>query len=673
VLDQASVKTLLESAESETKRWGGKEFSLTHVAYAASRKWDKEFTAVFGDKGGAAIVWLLQRHILLGKPADVQELLTEATTKTEFLKLLRDELAGDLLTAYAGQRKTKLGNAEAKDSEKTSDNTQIWVHRRTQSFVQEVIAREDVIGRDEVVDEIQAQLLRPTSVITALVGRKGSGRTAVLAALAQRFKSAATPRGVWRVSGDTDFSGSQMLGVVEDAPDGDVVVFDDFDSLTRIATNFPNLELLQVAAAFSGSRNTRVVLIMDERHLPKLGTIHAQLMESLVTVYLPELTQGQVKSVLETETKALASMVGVKPSEELIASALMPKGPQDIRVHPGLALWRLEPALTRAAVAGETIAQLHHLAADHPETSVASASANLAEALEARVKGQTKAIRKVSDRLSITRANLDLRPERPNGVFLFVGPTGVGKTELAKEIARHEYGGYENLIRLDMSEYSHAWGVSRIAGPMPGYLGSDEPSGWLTTKVAAKPKSVILLDEIEKAHPTVWNIFLQVFDAGRMTDSRGVTADFKDAIFILTSNLGVIESNSSSLGFGSSDEVALRRSDRILEVVKERMAPELINRMDELIVFDPLSMEAISAIAEAEMAQVLERLAEAGWSITIGDGVTEHLANTGYDPAYGARHLQRNIERIFLTLLANSPTRNLEVNIRDGELTATTR
>jgi ATP-dependent Clp protease ATP-binding subunit ClpA len=249
-----------------------------------------------------------------------------------------------------------------------------------------------------------------------------------------------------------------------------------------------------------------------------------------------------------------------------------------------------------------------------------------------------------------------------------IGPTGVGKTQLAKELAAAEYGGHDRMIRLDMSEYSHDWAISRIAGPAPGYVGSTEPESWLTTKVAAMPRCLILLDEIEKAHPRVWNLFLQVFDAGRLTDGRGTTADFAETVIVMTSNLGIQEAKSRTIGFGES--VGQVDETRLLAAVKDRMAPELLGRVDQIIVFKALGLDAIEEIARTELTAVLTRLAAAGWAVTLAPDVAPWLARTGYDPAFGARHLQRNLERELLSQLADAPTRSLRIEVADDRLVA---
>ncbi len=665
MLDKAAVDSLHQAAKAETKRWGGQEPSLVHVAFAASRKWTEEFRAEFGEEGASGVLNLLQRKRFLGTWADAEVLFTKASSTRDFIKALHNEL-GPELTAQDETAATETSSSSDPVQGAASGASE-WP-KRTAELLERVEPRTDVLARDNEVTELLAQLTRPTPVLAALVGRRGAGRTTVLSALAAHLESADPVRSVWRIAGHADVGPNQIAWLGVDAPAGSVVVLDDFDSLARLDTSFPARELLQAAIQLRGATNTRFIFVLDERHVAKLGVVHAELGETLVPVTLAELPRETVERVFAKDAAVVAAQLGVNPTPELTTAALLPPTPKDFRTHPGLAMARLEPALARASVAGVQQAEIGHLSRDASTDSVANVAANLSAELAVRIKGQSEAIIKVSERLAITRANLDLRPERPNGVFLFVGPTGVGKTELAREIALHEYGGYDHLIRLDMSEFAQEWAISRLAGPMPGYVGSDEPSEWLTTKVAAKPRSVILLDEIEKAHPRVWNIFLQVFDAGRLTDSRGITADFRDTVVILTSNLGLIESNTSGLGFTSDKAAGARLSGRILQVVKEQMAPELVNRMDELIVFNSLSMEAITEIAHVEMDRALEHLAAAGWSVTIADGVIDHLAQTGYDAAFGARHLQRNIEREFLSILAKSASRKVTVRVQDGVL-----
>jgi len=219
-------------------------------------------------------------------------------------------------------------------------------------------------------------------------------------------------------------------------------------------------------------------------------------------------------------------------------------------------------------------------------------------------------------------------------------------------------------VRLDMSEYSDDNSVSRLFGPPPGYIGSDLPAGWLTTKVRERPVSVVLLDEIEKAHPTVWTTFLQVLDDGRLTDTTGETTSFAETVVIMTSNLGTRSFTRSPVGFdaGSDDQAEADVRAELRRV----MPPELIGRIDEVLVLEPLSLEVVERIAAREVALGIQRLAERGWVIDVAPGIVEHLAGLDFDPSLGARHLQRNLERWLLRPAVALPPGRLRARV-DGD------
>ena len=267
------------------------------------------------------------------------------------------------------------------------------------------------------------------------------------------------------------------------------------------------------------------------------------------------------------------------------------------------------------------------------------------EALRRRVVGQDEAIVAVADAIRRARAGLS-DPNRPNGSFLFLGPTGVGKTELCKSLADFLFDSEDAIVRIDMSEYMEKHSVSRLIGAPPGYVGYDE-GGQLTEQVRRRPYSLVLLDEVEKAHPDVFNVLLQVLDDGRLTDGQGRTVDFRNSVIIMTSNLGSDRIREQS---GEADYETMKAT--VLEIVSAYFRPEFLNRIDDLVVFHTLTREHLSAITDIQVNRLQQRLAGQGIDITLSDKAKETLANIGYDPVYGARPLKRAVQTHLETPLA---------------------
>jgi len=271
------------------------------------------------------------------------------------------------------------------------------------------------------------------------------------------------------------------------------------------------------------------------------------------------------------------------------------------------------------------------------------------ELIHARMVNQNEAVKSVSS--AIRRARAGLRDiKRPIGVFMFMGPTGVGKTELAKSLAEILYGNENALVRLDMSEYMEKHTVSKMIGAPPGYIGYGE-GGNLTEIVRRKPYSVILLDEVEKAHPDVFNLLLQIMEDGRLTDSKGRTVDFKNTILIMTSNVGSELLKKSDIGFGralpseSSQAKKEEMERKVRESLKDTFKPEFLNRIDEIVMFVSLSKEDIRKIVVLEMEKVRKMLLEKKVSLSVDDAVLDWLAKEGYSDEYGARPLKRLIQK----------------------------
>ncbi|MNY02166.1 ATP-dependent Clp protease ATP-binding subunit ClpC [compost metagenome] len=275
------------------------------------------------------------------------------------------------------------------------------------------------------------------------------------------------------------------------------------------------------------------------------------------------------------------------------------------------------------------------------------------EVLHERVIGQQDAIHMISR--AVRRARVGLKnPKRPIGSFIFSGPTGVGKTELAKALAGFFFGQEENLIRVDMSEYMEKHAVSKMIGSPPGYVGYNE-GGQLTEAVRRKPYSVVLFDEVEKAHPDAFNILLQILEDGRLTDAKGRVVDFKNTIIILTSNIGARAlEKGGSLGFqtGGDDGRYRKMKDVVMEELKQAFRPEFLNRIDEIIVFHPLTKEEIGQIVHVMLKEVRQRMKENEFDLEVTDALKDKLCEEGYSPSYGARPLRRSIQRLIEDPLA---------------------
>lgn len=277
---------------------------------------------------------------------------------------------------------------------------------------------------------------------------------------------------------------------------------------------------------------------------------------------------------------------------------------------------------------------------------------HLEDELHKRVAGQDEAIEAVADAIRRSRAGLQDK-NRPIGSFIFLGTTGVGKTELAKALAEILFNDEHNMVRIDMSEYQERHAVSRLIGAPPGYVGYDE-GGQLTEAVRRRPYSVILLDEIEKAHPDVFNILLQVLDDGRLTDNKGRTVDFKNAIIIMTSNIGsqLIQDNFQEMDDYNKEEVLARTKNEVFEILKKSVRPEFLNRIDEVVMFSPLSRDHIGEIVRIQFASVQRTLREIGIEMEATDDALDWLAQLGYDPQFGARPLKRVMQKRILNELS---------------------
>ena len=314
--------------------------------------------------------------------------------------------------------------------------------------------------------------------------------------------------------------------------------------------------------------------------------------------------------------------------------------------------WEEETKTKRFTVDEDHVAEVIAMMTGIPAKRIAQNEGNkllnMGEELKGKVVGQEEAIKKLTKAIQRTRVGLK-DPKKPIGSFIFLGPTGVGKTELAKTLATYLFDKEDSLIRIDMSEYMEKFSVSRLVGAPPGYVGYEE-GGQLTEKVRRKPYSVVLLDEIEKAHPDVFNILLQVLDDGILTDGLGRRVDFRNTIIIMTSNIGVRDLKDFGAGIGFANRAKIDNQDEIMKstiqsALKKAFSPEFLNRLDDVVVFNTLSKEDIFKIIDISLGKLFHRITDLGYKIDLTEKAKEFLANKGYDQQYGARPLNRAIQK----------------------------
>ena len=321
--------------------------------------------------------------------------------------------------------------------------------------------------------------------------------------------------------------------------------------------------------------------------------------------------------------------------------------------------WEEETKNHRETVSEDDVAEVIGMMTGIPTQRVAEKEqgrlAKMSKDLEGTVIGQEEAIKKVVKAIQRNRAGLK-DPNKPIGSFIFLGPTGVGKTQLTKELAKFMFDSVDSLIRIDMSEYMEKFAISRLIGAPPGYVGYEE-GGQLTEKVRRKPYSIILLDEIEKAHPDVFNLLLQALDDGHLTDSLGRKVDFRNTVIIMTSNIGTRKLKEFGSGVGFNTSAKSNASDDhaksvITGALKKAFAPEFLNRIDDVILFNALKREDIHKIIDIELQKLFNRTNELGYEVKLTDEAKDYIADKGYDPEYGARPLKRAIQKLLEDPLA---------------------
>lgn len=406
-------------------------------------------------------------------------------------------------------------------------------------------------------------------------------------------------------------------------------------------------------------KSLRAVWEGERRHIVRMREIKERL-DALKIEMEREERGGNLQRVAEIRYGELPTLE--KELHEIETAAIADDGKEKM----------VKEEVTRTEIA-EVVSRWTGIPVTKMLTAESQKLALLEEHLHGQVIGQEKAVAAVANAVRRSRAGLS-DPDRPLAGFLFLGPTGVGKTELAKALTKFLFGDESALIRLDMSEYMEQHAVAKLIGSPPGYVGYDQ-GGQLTEAVRRKPYSVVLFDEIEKAHPEIFNILLQVLDDGRLTDSKGRTVNFKNTVVILTSNLGSDILQSFSAEWSEKEAAKLLspaytkaekdRDDEIFRILKNRFRPEFLNRIDEIVIFDPLHREQMRAILEIRLGEIIERLAAQKITLALTDAAKAFLAERGYDPLFGARPLKRVLQRELLDPLS---LMIIEGEIKEGDM-----
>ena len=571
-----------------------------------------------------------------------------------------------------------------------------------------------MIGRDKELRLLMQTLMLKDRNNPILIGESGVGKTTIVGGLAQRIIEGKVPpelRGkrLIELSASSLVAGTKyrgefeerLLKVLEEAENsGNIILFIDEMHLLigtgRAADgSIDAAGILKPALAGGRLRCIGATTPQEYRLIEKDAAMERRLRPILVEEPSPEdaliILQG-MRSLYEEHHHAVitdeALQAAVNLSEQYLPNLRLPDKACSVldEACSQARVFSIEneeanddepatPVITPDVIA-EVISYRTGIPVQAPGREERIRLLSLENRLKERVVGQDEAVKRVAQAIQVARAGLKPR-NRPAGVFLFLGPTGVGKTELAKALAAEVFGSDEYLIRVDMSEYMEKHAVSRMIGAPPGYVGYDQ-EGQLTGKLRRRPHCVVLLDEVEKAHPEVFDLFLQVFDAGRLTDAQGHTVDAQHAIWIMTSNVGTeMLGRSMPGGFRASvkETAEEMQRERLMERLRQTFRPEFLNRIDDVVIFHPLSPTQVHEITNLQLAELTARLLEQGLILHTDDSAVELLCKEGFSSTQGARPLRRVIERLLTVplslriLLANIPSNGeVYVSARDGKL-----
>ena len=592
-------------------------------------------------------------------------------------------------------RTTRKGEQKAdKEEPKGTEAAQEGVHARELLVELTEEARHGrlptAIGRDQEIEEIIEILSCQNRNNPLIVGEPGVGKTALVEELANRVVAGRVPEKlrehkIYLLSIATILAGAKfrgqfeerILGLIKELTQEKCILFID-DMHTMISSGISRGGSLDTASLF------KPALIRGE--IQAIGAApyeeyrlniekETSLMRSFQIVNVEEPDWETVGLILEENITRFAEYHHVEFDEfDRLEVARLIKVCIKDRLLPDIAINVFDRAAAKVSLRSsapeetepssrlvgridviEVLSDISGVPVSKLARSQSERFMNIEEILAERVIGQNEAIEAVAKVIRTTKLNLDLNPQRPDGVFLFVGPSGVGKTELARSLSEFLFGDEEKLIRIDMSEYMEKISSSRLIGAAPGYVGYNDQNQ-LSDQVRKDPYSLVLLDEIEKADDQMINLFLQVFDAGRLTDGKGRTVHFNNTTIVMTSNLGTELFSRKPVGYSESEDEGMAKVSRseLMREIKRYFAPEFLNRIDEIVFFEPLSFECIKDITLLKLKELTLRLESQGIKLMVHDAVLEEVAREGYSPEFGARNLARVIRRKVLDPLASS-------------------
>lgn len=620
----------------------------------------------------------LPRRVLLSFGVDLRRLEAMARAR---ITLSEGEAAAEATASVERPKKSR-----SKPRAESTERENSMIQQLTRDLVAMAAAgkMDPVIGREREIDAVLETLARRTKNNPVLLGEPGVGKSAVVEGLAQRIAAHKVPARladlrIHELSTANLVAGTQYRGdfeqrimklVEETAQDENIVLFiDEIHTILAAGGQQGTGDAAALLKPHLARGEVRCIGATTNDEYRKFIEKDRALVRRFQPINVPEPTKEECLAILRGLRVRLEEHHEIGIGDDALDAAIqlsvryLPE-----RALPDKALDLIDQAAARKSLRNPDVKGVKLVAHDILELLREQLGKNLGEItldesrkllgieefLKLRVIGQEHAAQRVAERIRLAKRELDFRPERPNGVFLFLGPTGVGKTEVARCLAEYLLGSRNAMIRYDLSEFTEAHSISKLIGSPPGYVGYDDEGHQLTSRIRSKPQTILLLDEIEKAHPSVLNLFLQVFEDGRLTDSHGRTVSFSEVTIILTSNLGAEAFRKrESIGFTpvkdlTSEEVR----EQAKEVLEGQLPPELINRVDEVIVFNSLTQNVIFAIAKSLVDRTIDRFHRENKAIEVDESAIRFLAETGYEPKYGARHLQRNVEQILLQPLA---------------------